>query len=123
MARWFRFYNEALDDPKVQKLPPALFKSWVNLLCLTARHDGTLPPAADIAFALRLPDATVVATLDSLVSAGLLDHDDTGLRPHNWRSRQHVGDVSTERVKRYRERSMKRDETVSVTHPESDTES
>ena len=46
MARWFRFYNEALDDPKVQKLPPALFKSWVNLLCLTARHDGTLPPAA-----------------------------------------------------------------------------
>lgn len=26
MARWFRFYNEALDDPKVQKLPPALFK-------------------------------------------------------------------------------------------------
>lgn len=24
--RWFRFYAEALDDPKVQRLPPHLFK-------------------------------------------------------------------------------------------------
>ena len=23
--RWFRFYDEVLDDPKVQRLPPALF--------------------------------------------------------------------------------------------------
>lgn len=26
MARWFRFYNETLDDPKVQRLPPVAFK-------------------------------------------------------------------------------------------------
>lgn len=122
MARWFRFYNETLDDPKVQKLSPTLFKHWVNLLCLTARHDGTLPPAVDIAFALRTTDAGVVGILDDLVAAGLLDHDETGLRPHNWRSRQHLSDVSTERVKRFRDRSAKRDETVSVTPPESETE-
>ena len=27
--RWFRFYAEALNDPKVQQLPPALFKRQV----------------------------------------------------------------------------------------------
>lgn len=24
--QWFRFYDEALDDPKVQRLPPELFR-------------------------------------------------------------------------------------------------
>ena len=31
MSRWFRFYDAALDDPKVQRLPPAIFKlTWVG---------------------------------------------------------------------------------------------
>ena len=123
MARWFRFYNETLDDPKVQKLSPALFKAWVNLLCLTARHDGTLPPATDIAFALRLSDATVVTTLDELVGAGLLDHDETGLRPHNWRSRQYASDVSTERVKQHRNGKRNVSPSVAVTPSETETDS
>jgi hypothetical protein len=27
MSRWFRLYDEMLDDPKVQMLPPELFKT------------------------------------------------------------------------------------------------
>lgn len=27
MSRWFRFYDEALDDPKVQRLSPEKFKA------------------------------------------------------------------------------------------------
>jgi len=34
---WFRFYNDALDNPKVQLLPSDLFKTWVNLLCIASR--------------------------------------------------------------------------------------
>ena len=50
MSRWFRFYDEALDDPKVQRLAPHLFKTWINLLCLASKEDGTMPSNDDIAF-------------------------------------------------------------------------
>lgn len=122
MARWFRFYNETLDDPKAQKLAPPLFKHWVNLLCLAARNDGYLPSPADCAFALRVTEPVAEQTLRTLQDAGLIDVTETGMEPHNWRSRQHISDVSTERVKRYRQRSAKRDETVSVTPPDTETD-
>jgi len=115
VAQWFRFYNEALDDPKVQKLPAETFRGWVNLLCLAARNDGNLPLHNDIAFALRLPDAKATALLDALIEAELLDHDETGIRPHNWNTRQYKSDVSNERVKRHRERSAP--VTCNVTSP------
>ena len=54
MTRWFRFYTESLEDPKVQKLDGETYKVWVNLLCLAAKNDGKLPSVQDIAFALRM---------------------------------------------------------------------
>ena len=42
MTKWFRFYGDALNDPKVQMLPPETFKSWVNVLCLASQNDGVL---------------------------------------------------------------------------------
>ncbi|NIX78220.1 hypothetical protein [Microvirga terricola] len=30
MSRWFRFYDAVLDDLKIQKLSPHIFKAWVN---------------------------------------------------------------------------------------------
>ena len=38
--QWLRLYDDVLDDPEVQRLPPDLFKHWVNLLCLA--NKGTL---------------------------------------------------------------------------------
>jgi hypothetical protein len=46
-ARWFRFYDDALNDPKVQKLSGDLFKAWVNILCLASKHGGELPAVND----------------------------------------------------------------------------
>ena len=130
MAQWFRFYNETLDDPKVQKLPAETFRGWVNLLCLAARNDGALPPYNDIAFALRLPDAKATALLDALVAAELLDHDDAGLRPHNWNGRQYKSDVTdptnAERQKRWRNGKSNGDNaapTVTAKRPDTETES
>ena len=73
--KWFRFYNEVLDDPKVQKLHPALFKHWVNLLCLASEMGdaGDLPDEDAIAFRLRVRTSEVRRILDQLVAAGLLD--------------------------------------------------
>jgi len=98
--RWFRFYDEVLDDPKVQRLPPALFKHWVNLLCLARRHEGKLPDDEAVAFALRLPSPKARGILAELQAAGLFD-DRT---PHNWRQRQFQSDDAYQRVKRCRGR-------------------
>lgn len=123
MSRWFRFYAEALDDPKVQKLEPSTFKHWVNLLCLAAKNDGVLPSQDDIAFALRIDEIACQSLLDRLLIAGLIDilkggHNGSRIAPHGWSQRQYKSDVSTDRVKRYRERSR----NVSVTPPETETD-
>lgn len=102
--RWWRAYEGALDDPKVQKLPGELFKAWFNLLCLACRGDGRLPPIADIAFALRKPEDETRRILADLAARGLIDEDADGLAPHNWHSRQYRSDGSAGRMKRLRQR-------------------
>lgn len=123
MARWFRFYAEALDDPKVQKLDGDTFKAWVNLLCLACKHDGFLPDESDIAFALRMDNIAAGSLIDRLRIGGLIDTVKGGpngsrIAPHGWHKRQYKSDGSTERVKRFRERSK----TVTETPPDTDTE-
>lgn len=116
-SRWFRFYDDALDHPKVQRLPADLFKFWVNLLCLASRNNGRIPPVEDVAFSLRVSEKVAGQNVDALIAAGLidLDADDVPI-PHNWDVRQFKSDVSTERVKRFR----KRQETVSETPPDTE---
>lgn len=123
-------YDDLLDDPKVQRLDPVLFKTWVNLLCLASRGGGHLPDACDIAFALRLDEATLLSRLSDLTAKGLLDESDNTLRPHNWDKRQFVSDNSTERSRRSRSKDgatpLQQDcnvaPTVAATPPETETE-
>ena len=137
--QWFRFYIEALRDPKVQNLPPYLFRMWVNLLCLageTDRETGALPDLKTTAFALRMRPERCRAGLASLVDRGLIDASampgdvqavysatpgafqdnamDGGLVMHKWPSRQYKSDDVTARVKRFR--------NVTVTPPETETD-
>ncbi len=120
MSRWFRIYDELLDDPKVQRLPPEDFKGWVNLLCLASRNEGRLPPVADIAFALRETESCVSLLTERLLNGGLLERRKGYLFPYKWAERQYKSDTSTGRVKRFRERSKTVAETSSDT--EADTE-
>lgn len=123
-GRWFRFYDGALDDPKVQRLSCDLFKLWVNLLCLASRHSGMLPKPVDIAFALRTTPAELGPLLKELVGAGLLDRTDGAWAPHNWNARQFKSDVSNDRVKRHRQRKGNGEcnVTSTVTETPSETE-
>ena len=124
---WFRFYNEALDDPKVQRLDGDTFKTWVNLLCLCARHDGLPKSIQDISFALRVDVHGCSTVLSRLADAGLLDRlhggvDGMHYAIHAWDKRQYKSDTSTERVKRFRERSGNVTETVNETPPDTETD-
>lgn len=111
MARWFRFYDDALNDPKVQKLSPKMFKNWVNILCLASKNDGEIPPIEDVAFSLRMPETEAASVLDKLNTCGLIDGNKGVMKPHNWNARQYKSDVSTDRVKQFRERQGNVSET------------
>lgn len=118
-GRWFRYYEEALNDPKVQKLTGDLFKAWVNLLCLASRSGGSIPSLSDVAFALRVPESKAAIIMTELSSAGLFDAvPGNYFEPHNWCSRQYKSDVSTDRVKRFRKRFTSVSETENETPPE-----
>ena len=115
--KWFRFHTEALDDPKVQRLSPSLFKTWVNILCIAGANDGSLPSIDDLAFKLRLSVQDAEQQISDLVLAGLIDiAPDKRLSPHGWAARQYASDSSTERVRKLRAKTIEvpetKDETV-----------
>jgi hypothetical protein len=123
MSRWFRLYSEAMDDPKVQRLSPTLFKTWVNILCLAASKDGRLPSIDDVAFRLRISSQDAEQQISDLILAGLIDLDaQKSMSPHNWKTRQYVSDDSKLRVRKYRAKKKKQEcngnVTVTVTPPE-----
>ncbi len=103
---WFRFYHESLDDPKVQRLPGDVYKTWVNVLCIASRNNprGCLPSMEDIGFALRVSTDDAQSMIDDLASRGLIDRTPEGLAPHNWSERQRRSDSSAPRVAKHREK-------------------
>lgn len=89
MSRWFRLYDDTINDPKILKLPEVLRWYWIALLCVASKCGGNLPPLDDIAIQLRVTQAKATEVLASLVKAGLLDRTETGFVPHNWHGRQY----------------------------------
>lgn len=128
--KWFRFYSEAMHDPKVQHLRPELFKFWVNLLCLANEQPerGSLPTLDEIAYILRMKRPVVHRFCVELVVAGLIHRRDlepslaghwpvtdrsltgqwdvtTRFIIHQWSVRQPPSDNVASRVKKYRQRT------------------
>lgn len=102
---WFRLYDEVADDPKVQRLPDRIFKAWINFMCVANKNTverGTLPELRDVAYTLHMTVSRTEALLTELVTAGLFEWDGGKCRAHNWNERQFQSDVSTPRVKRFR---------------------
>lgn len=100
--QWFRMYHEVVDDPKVQRLSPIIFRAWVNFLCIAKKHGGALPDIADIAYRLHITKLKAEYLQDELVKANLFEWKDGVCRPHNWEGRQFKTDDVNERVKRFR---------------------
>lgn len=118
MSRWWRAYDEALNDPKLQGLPPPLFKFWFNMMCVASQHGGVIPPLDVLKTALKARLDHVKTHVKTLLDCGLIDEIDGNLEPHNWRKRQYKSDSSTERVQAHRVAKC----NVSETPPETETE-
>jgi hypothetical protein len=108
-GRWFRLYDELLNDPKVQNLPPWAFKMLVNLWCLASKNEGTIPEEG-LPYALRMRRDHVANGLLMLFSCGLLERVGTSLVPHKWHVRNPNHKTSTERTRAYRERERSREQ-------------
>lgn len=107
--RWFRLYSELVDDPKVQRLPPDLFKALINLWCLASQNSGRLPDIDDITFRLRYVTRDVTVTvLSDLEARGFIDRNADGWCPHNWSYRQPTMDDVALRMRKYRKRKQQR---------------
>jgi hypothetical protein len=123
---WWRAYNEAVNDPKLQLISDALFRAWFNLMCIASGNDGALPAIGILAFTLRMKPEKVGQVLTQLHGAGLLDKTETGFIPHNWSGRQYKSDktdeTAAERMARYRERKRnERNASVTDTAPREQT--
>lgn len=114
MSRWWRAYDECVDDEKLLLLSDKQHRVWFNLLCLASKNNGRLPTMEVICLKLRMSETKVLAFIEELKERNLLDEIDGEIEPHNWNGRQYKSDVSTERVQRHRERKR----NVSVTTPE-----
>jgi hypothetical protein len=117
MNRWFRFYADAMRNPKVAQLTDKEFRLWVELLSVAADHDGAIPGLADLKNMLRRRLDHLSTGVQRLISVGLIDLLEVGFEPHNWTKFQYRSDTSTDRVRRHREKR-----NVSVTPPEAETE-
>ena len=118
MSRWFRLYDETLNDPKILKLSDKLHRVWIGVLCMASKNNGTLPPIDDMALMIRMKPVKLDEAIKNLITAGLIDDDGVSLKPHNWQGRQYKSDVSTDRVKRFRNSQR----NVSVTPPDTETD-
>lgn len=118
--QWFRFYNEAINDPKIIKLSDKQHRMWIGLLCLASQNDGVIPELDDVSISLREPFHSVSEIVVFLTKHALLDEKNGNLYPHNWAKRQFKSDVSTNRVKQFRKRSMKQVRNVSETPPDTE---
>lgn len=135
-SRWWRAYSAARNNPKLQRIDDRLFKTWFNLCCVASeKPEDPLPSIVDLAFELRLTEKDCERQVRALIAAGLIDEFKDGMRMHDWDEMQFQSDVSTGRVKRYRERKrngkgnvssgVSRNVSVAVsgTAPETETES
>ena len=107
--KWFRLYDDVLDDAKVQQLDPKLFKNWINILCIASKNEprGMLPSLEDLSFRLRLSMKNLTAVIAELEQTGLLDSiGESGLSPHNWTERQRSSDNVANRVRKHREKQL-----------------
>lgn len=110
---WFRFYVEAVTDPKLRRLTPAQKWLWVVVLAaakqshiegwlmLTEREPMTAKDVADLA---GMKEREVASGIDALVRLGLLEFDAVlgSWQVVAWDRRQYPSDDATTRTRKHR---------------------
>jgi len=120
--KWFRLYNEIIDDAKVAKMTPKTFKFFIFLLCISSELElsGDINLTEDeLSWRLRMPKNQVKRHLKVLEELEILVTKPI-ISLINWDKRQYRSDSSKERVKRYRNKKCNVTETPTVTPPDTE---
>lgn len=130
--RWFRFYSEFVDDPKIAMMSDSDQLLWVKALCLASENSErgfiTLTDE-EICWKLRVTLETWRHAIDKFRAKGMIEHCSGGYKIINWDKRQFESDSSAKRVAKHRSKSRtkkaiqatKRACNVTVTPPDTDT--
>lgn len=123
MGRWFRFYENTFDNPKVLMLSDREFRLWVRLLCMASENDGLIPPLAVVKARLNTRLDHLKAALNRLIEVGLIVPSPHGFEPHNWRKFQYKSDTSAPRMREKRARDVTSQNAITRdTDTDTDTE-
>jgi hypothetical protein len=126
--KWFRFYDEFLDDPKVAMMSDSDQLLWVKALCLanSDKRRGFITLSEDeICWKLRISIEQWKSVVDKFRAKGMIEHCEGGYKITNWGSRQFCSDSSAERVSRHRQKKKQAcnvTPTVTVTPPDTETD-
>lgn len=102
MSKWFRFYADAIRNPKVAALSDKDFRLWVSILSVASENDGKIPPAETLKRVLGVRLDHLYEGIKRLARCGLIDALASGYEPHNWGKFQYKSDTSTARVTLHR---------------------
>lgn len=129
---WFRLYSEIIDDEKIRLL--AFEDRWHYIAILCMKSDGLLDCGDNSELMMRkvsvkmgLAIREVDEVARRLSEVGLVEQNT--LQPLKWNDRQFKSDSSKDRVKAYREKQKKQQDTskkqpcnVTVTTQDTDTD-
>jgi hypothetical protein len=123
--KWFRFWNDTINDVKILQLTDYEYRMWTYLLSYASETDCTSGhfqvtfKLLSLHFHQRFN--LFSRAIETFQNVGLITVDEDGyITITNWTKRQFKSDNAYERVKKFREVNAKRN--VSVTAPETDTE-
>ena len=124
ILKWFRFYDEILDDPKLFNLSDSEFRCFVNMLCLANKRSrdtqgqvkrGSIDvQGVNLLRLLRCHHKTFESTTRKLTELSIISNNGNGIEFIHWDKRQYESDDVNIRVKRYRNVTR----NVTVTPPD-----
>lgn len=131
---WFRFYTEALHDPKLRRMPAT--HRWVWVAVLGAARQSCVPGVLlvsetqpmdehDLADLSAVPVREIRKALDAMKAAGMVSrNEDEAWFVTKWNERQFETDNTTERTRKHRskERGWNVPTAFPGTPPDTETE-
>lgn len=121
--KWFRLYNEIIDDPKMLEITDKEFRHFIFLMCLASEREkeGLIDLSIEkISWRLRLSLEEAGQIIDKLKSLKILSQNGDGFQFLNWEKRQYRSDNVNERVKKFRQKKKGENETLHETLHETD---
>ena len=134
---WLRLYTEIRNDRKLRRLSPAQRWLWVVILTIAKESpepgslllsEGVPVTVEDLVDDAAIPADEVQQGIEAFIKQKMIEQIDGVWRLVNWDKRQFSSDSSTERVRRHRKKKQQNEtlqdryKTVSVTPPETESE-